>query len=144
MPDVQIDTSRWSGEGSFTQLLIDALGTIAAVRAIRIEDAASARAETGYNFIANEIFVTFDRRVERVRTRWLGLIPLTKHASVPAATLSDLEPQLAADQRIGEADYSDGGMIQYLRTERVVAPYQTRGIKVIELIRIYEAGATPR
>jgi hypothetical protein len=35
-------------------------------------------------------------------------------------------------------------MIQYLRTERVVAPYQTRGIKVIELIRIYEAGATPR
>jgi hypothetical protein len=142
--DVQIDRSRWSGDGSFTQLLIDALSTIATVRAIRVEDAPSARTETGYNFIANEIFVTFERRLERVRARWLGLIPVSKQASVPAASLSDLEPQLTADQRIGEADYSDGGMIQYLRTERVVAPYQTRGIKVIELIRIYEAGATPR
>jgi hypothetical protein len=141
---MEIDASAWSGEGGFTQLLIDALGTIPAVRAIRVEDAPSARAEAGYNFIASEIFVTFDRRDEPVRGRWLGLVPVTRRRSRPVATLSDLAPQLSSDERIGEADYSDGGMIQYLRTERIVAPYQTRGIKVIELIRIYEAGAAPR
>jgi len=35
-------------------------------------------------------------------------------------------------------------MLQYLRTERIVAPYQTTGIKVIELVRIYEAGTLRR
>ena len=35
-------------------------------------------------------------------------------------------------------------MIQYLRTERIVPPYQTRGYKLIELVRIYEAGTPSR
>jgi hypothetical protein len=35
-------------------------------------------------------------------------------------------------------------MLQYLRTERVVPPYQTRGYKLVELIRIYEAGSPSR
>jgi hypothetical protein len=30
-------------------------------------------------------------------------------------------------------------MIQYLRTERIIPPYQTRGYKLVELVRIYEA-----
>ena len=30
-------------------------------------------------------------------------------------------------------------MIQYLRTERVIPPYQTRGYKLVELLRIYES-----
>jgi hypothetical protein len=30
-------------------------------------------------------------------------------------------------------------MIQYLRTERVIPPYQTKGYKLIELLRIYES-----
>jgi hypothetical protein len=29
-------------------------------------------------------------------------------------------------------------MVQYLRTERIVPPYQTRGYKLVELVRIYE------
>jgi len=37
------------------------------------------------------------------------------------------------------ADYADEGMIQYLRTERVIPPYQTKGYKLIELLRIYES-----
>jgi hypothetical protein len=45
---------------------------------------------------------------------------------------------------IGAPDYADDGMIQYLRTERVVPPYQTRGYKLIELVRIYDAGAPSR
>jgi hypothetical protein len=35
-------------------------------------------------------------------------------------------------------------MLQYLRTERVVPPYQTKGYKVVEMVRIYEVGAEPR
>ena len=31
-------------------------------------------------------------------------------------------------------------MLQYLRTERIVPPYQTRGYKLVELVRLYEAG----
>ena len=35
-------------------------------------------------------------------------------------------------------------MIQYLHTQRVIPPYQTRGYKLIELVRIYEVDAAPR
>ena len=31
-------------------------------------------------------------------------------------------------------------MLQYLRTERIIPPYQTRGYKLVELVRIYEVG----
>ena len=44
---------------------------------------------------------------------------------------------------VGAPDYSDDAMLQYLRTERVVPPYQTRGYKIVELVRIYEAGVAP-
>ena len=40
---------------------------------------------------------------------------------------------------IGAPDYGDDGMLQYLRTERVIPPYQTRGYKLIELVRVYRA-----
>ena len=45
---------------------------------------------------------------------------------------------------IGAPDYADAGMIQYLRTERIVPPYQTRGYKLVELVRLYEVGTAPR
>ena len=44
----------------------------------------------------------------------------------------------------GQADYADDGMIQYLRTERIIPPYQTKGYKLVELVRIYEAGTPSR
>jgi hypothetical protein len=47
-------------------------------------------------------------------------------------------------EEIGAPDYSDEGMLQYLRAERVIPPYQTKGYKIVELVRIYEAGAAPR
>jgi hypothetical protein len=50
---------------------------------------------------------------------------------------------LTAVGEIGAPDYSDEGMMQYLRTERIIPPYQTRGYKLVELVRIYELG-TPR
>jgi hypothetical protein len=55
-----------------------------------------------------------------------------------------VESLLAAAEGIGPPDYLDDGMIQYLRAERIVAPYQTRGVKVVEMVRLYPAGTMPR
>ena len=59
-------------------------------------------------------------------------------------TIVDLELALTETDDIGPPDYSDEGMLQYLRSERIVPPYQTRGYKLVELVRIYEAGTEPR
>ena len=64
---------------------------------------------------------------------------LTKRLSIPG-----LEQALTAAPEIGPPDYADEGLLQYLRTERVVPPYQTRGYKLVELVRIYEVGAERR
>ena len=55
-------------------------------------------------------------------------------------TLEQLDTVLADDVAMGALDYADDGMIQYLRTERIIPPYQTKGYKLIELVRIYEMG----
>lgn len=141
---MEVDTTRWSGDGSFTQVLIDALRGLPDVLAVRVEDAPASRAETGYNFIANELFVTFAMGEVREPARMLGVIPYSRRRRVPRLDLDRLSSALAAAAHIGEPDYADPGMIQYLRTERVVAPYQTRGIKVIELVRVYRVDAAPR
>lgn len=138
-----VDSEGWSGEGSFTQNVVDRLRTIDGVAALKVEDAPATRSEADYNFVANEIFVTFATRVEREPTRRLGLIPGVRRVTVKAMTFDDLVKMLEAADGIGPADYSDDGMIQYLRTERVVPPYQTKGYKLIELVRIYEARPTP-
>ena len=58
-------------------------------------------------------------------------------------TIETLQQALAAMPAVGPPDYADEGMLQYLRSERIVPPYQTRGYKLVELVRIYEAGTTP-
>src|SRR5437868_10618068 len=60
-PGVELDTSRWSGDGAFTQLLVDALGAMEPVQRVRVEDAPASRADAGFSFISNEIYVTFRR-----------------------------------------------------------------------------------
>ena len=141
---MEIDRSRWSGEGAFTQVLIDALREMPGIALLRVEDSPEARADAGYTFIANELFVVFDVRVRTERVRRLGLLPWRRRIREKSLTLPDLVARLAAIEGIGPPDYSDEGMIQYLRTERIVPPYQTRGHKVVELVRIYEAGTEPR
>jgi hypothetical protein len=44
---------------------------------------------------------------------------------------------LAARTDIGAPDYGDVGLLQYLRAERIVPPFQTRGYKLVEMVRIY-------
>ena len=56
---MEIDTSKWSGEGTFTQRLIDRLQKLDGLSLVRVEDAPASRSEADYNFISNEIFVAF-------------------------------------------------------------------------------------
>jgi hypothetical protein len=135
-----VDEAGWSGEGDFTRLLVDSLKTMEEVAALRVEDAPSSRAEPGYAFLANELYVVFRQRTRWVPARLFGLLPYMRRTREPVSTLEQLAAALASVERIGSADYSDAGMVQYLRTERIVAPYQTRGVKLVELVRIYDAG----
>lgn len=137
---MQLDTSRWSGEGTFTQTLVDILKTIGGIRLVRVEDAPATRSDADYNFISNEIYVVFETYTRRERIRRLGFLPGTRALTEKAMVLKDLERTLEATAGVGAADYADEGMIQYLRSERIIPPYQTRGYKLVELVRLYEGG----
>ncbi len=141
---MEIETSKWSGEGAFTQRLIDCLTAIEGLTLIRVEDAPASRSEADYNFISNEIFVAFETAVRREPVRRLGLFPGSRNVVYQKLSVGDLEATLTAKPDIGAPDYSDEGMLQYLRTERIVPPYQTKGYKLVELIRLYDAGAPRR
>jgi hypothetical protein len=134
---MDIETSKWSGEGEFTQVLIERLRAVADIAQVRVEDAPASRSEADYNFISNEVFVHFSTRHRRERGTRFGFLPVSRDVTEPAMTMADLERVLAAIPEIGSPDYSDEGMLQYLRTERIVPPYQTRGYKLVELVRIY-------
>ena len=138
---IEVELSCWSGEGSFTQVLIDHLRTVAQVRLLRVEDAPASRSEADYNFVSNEIFVDFSTRTETTRATRFGFIPVSRSIARKTMTIADLERVLADAAHIGPPDYSDDGMLQYLRAERIVPPYQTRGYKLVELVRIYELGS---
>ncbi len=137
---MELDVSAWSGEGDFTQLVVERLRTEPRIALLRVEDAPATREDAGYLFLSNELFVQprLETRLEPVRR--LGLFPGSRRVEVPALGLGDIEAMLAADASIGTPDFSDHGLIQYLRTQRIVPPYQSRGYKLVELIRIYLVG----
>ena len=134
---MEFDAARWSGEGTFTSTLVDRLKAFPSITYIRVEDAPASHTESNYNFISNEVYVRFGEERVSEPARWLGLIPIRRTVSRSAMTLADLEAQLATFQEIGAPDYADDAMLQYLKTERIIPPYQTRGYKVVELVRIY-------
>ncbi len=139
-----MDRERWSGEGDFTEQLLAWLAERDDVAFVRVEDAVATRAEVEYNFVSNEIFVQFRTRERQERRRLWGIVPVRRTVEEKVSTMEVLEGALADDPELGAPDYADDGMIQYLRTQRVIPPYQTRGYKLIELVRIYEAGAGSR
>jgi len=136
---MDIDTTKWSGEGSFTQRLIDRLATLEGLAHVRVEDAPASRSEADYNFISNEVFVAFATAVRSEPIRRLGLFPGSRDVTYETLDVAGLEVLLTGEPEIGPPDYSDEGMLQYLRTERVIPPYQTKGYKLVELVRIYRA-----
>jgi hypothetical protein len=136
---MHLDSGGWSGDGAFTQNVLELLRTIDQIAAMKVEDAPATRTEADYNFLANEIFVTFATSERKEPIKHFGLLPGTKRVMQKTMTLQDLAVLLERAEGIGPADYVDEGMIQYLRTERIIPPYQTRGYKLIELLRIYES-----
>ena len=138
-----INREGWSGEGDFTQSLLDWLCGQEGVIFVRVEDAPSSHNDVGYNFISNEIFLGFrtQERVERERV-W-GVFPRRRTIADKLMTIPQLESALSDDTEMPSPDYADDGMIQFLHTERIIPPYQTKGYKLIELVRVYEVG-TPR
>lgn len=141
---MHLDTEGWSGEGEFTQLLIEVVSAIPEVRLLKVEDAPASRADAGFSFISNELFVGFETAPHISRAWVLGILPRRIAGQRPLLTLAGLETSLAAQPAVGPPDYSDEGMLQYLRTQRIIPAYQTRGYKLVELVRVYEAGTTPR
>ena len=141
---MDIDRERWSGEGDFTEQLLAWLAEHGDIVFLRVEDADATRAEVDYNFISNEIYVRFRSRERQEQRRLWGVIPIRRTVPEKVMTMEGLGAALADEADLGEPDYVDQGMIQYLHTQRVIPPYQTRGYKLIELVRIYEAGAAPR
>ncbi len=134
----EVDTAKWSGEGKFTQTLIDYLEGIERIVSIRVEDAPATRSDVDFNFISNELFVGFETHA-RVERQWrLGIIPVRRLVPETTMSIRDLEASLSEQPALGPPDYGDEGMLQYLRTERVIPPYQTRGYKLVELVRIYQ------
>ena len=132
-----LDTSRWSGDGDLTQALVDRLRQVEGVAFLRVEDAQASRAEANFAFISNEIYVGFALRDATEPVRRLGFLPGRRRVRRPALSLVDLERLLMETSGIGAPDYADETMLQFLRTERIVAPYQTPGYKQVELVRIY-------
>ena len=135
--------SGWSGEGEFTQTLVDALKQFEDIHLIRVEDAPASRADAGYNFISNEVYLAFRFRERIEPVRRLGLVPGHRRLREKGLTLAGVGVALGAVTDVGPPDYQDEGLLQYMRTQRIIPPYQTRGYKVIEMVRVYEAGQGP-
>lgn len=140
----ELDASGWSGEGDFTQRLVDWCAELPDVAAVRVEDAPSTRSDVEYNFVANEIFLRFRTRARVESRRLWKVLPVSRTVEEKLTTLGAIESGLTAAEEFGPPDYADEGMIQYLRTEKIIPPYQTRGYKLIELVRIYETGTPSR
>ena len=141
---LELESSAWSGEGTFTQLLIEKLRDISGVRFVRVEDAPATRSDADYNFISNELYVGFDTVERQERITRFGVLPGVRIVTGKAMTLQGLEAALTGIDGIGAPDYADEGMLQYLRAERIIPPYQTRGYKLVEMVRIYEVGTARR
>ena len=75
---MEIDSSAWSGERTFTQLVLEKLRRMDDLSAIRVEDAPSTRSEADYNFVSNEIFVRFEMRSCKEPGRRFGFLPATR------------------------------------------------------------------
>jgi len=135
---IEIHREAWSGDGDLTRLLVAKLASIEQVGFLRVEDAPASRAGPAFNFICNEIYVAF--RIQRAvgSRRLLRVLPMPALVLRKSLTLSRLQDLLASDEGIGPPDYSDERMLQYLRSERAAAPYQARGPKLVEMVRVYE------
>lgn len=140
----RIESTGWSGDGDFTRRLVEELAGMAEVAEVRVEDSPASRNDAGFAFLSNEVYVQPTHRAVTRQQPFLRVFSRPRVVQEPAMTLADVASRLAALDGLGEPDYQDEGMLQFLRTERVVASWQTKGIKLVELVRVYMAGTEPR
>ena len=98
---MDLDTTNWSGEGAFTQTLIDSFQGLDQVACLRVEDAPSSRSDVEYNFISNELFVAFRTQDRAVHAKWLGLVPVTRTVTETVMTVTGLERALSELDEVG-------------------------------------------
>src|SRR5947207_15270928 len=98
---MQIDTQKWSGEGTFTQVVLDRLKVVDQIAGLNVEDAPASRSEADYNFISNEIFVAFALVGHVEPTRRLGIFPATRRDVEKAMTLGGLQSLLEVAEGLG-------------------------------------------
>ena len=135
--------SGWSGEGEFTQTLVDALKQFEDIHLIRVEDAPASRADAGYNFISNEVYLAFRLRDRIEPVRRLGFVPGHRRLREKGLTLAGVGAALGAVTDVGPPDYQDEGLLQYLRAQLIIPPYETRGYMATGLVRVDVAGQGP-
>jgi hypothetical protein len=138
---VEVDAAGWSGDGALTQAIVACLRSEPRIVGLRVEDAPASREDTAFTFISNEIFIRPAVEWRRASPRGWRLWRVSRPE--PALTLADVEARLSRDPAIAAPDFSDDGMLQYLRAERIVPPFQTRGYKLVELVRIYMSAIEP-
>src|SRR4051812_31684135 len=92
----ETDTTNWSGEGAFTQLLIERLRDIADIQRVRVEDAPATRSEADYQFMSNELFVEFGVRSREERIKRFGFLPGARQVVEKTMTIAGLEQALTA------------------------------------------------
>ena len=109
---MEVDASGWSGEGEFTKRLIDALEALGVVNRVKVEDAPASRADAGFSFISNELFVFFASTERIVCSHRLRFIPRSTVVREKVMSLAGLETALAGVDAVGGPDYSDEGMLQ--------------------------------
>jgi hypothetical protein len=139
---MRLETDNWSGEGELTQAIVDRLRALGGIAYLRIEDAPASREDSGFTFVSNEMFAGLAPEQSSWWRRVFQNRPARPPVDAAPALLLTIRSWLEADAGIGAPDYADDGMLQYLRTTRIVPPYQTRGIKLVELVRIYALGTT--
>ena len=95
----ETDTSNWSGEGQFTQLLLDRLQAIPQICYVRVEDAPATRSEADYQFMSNELFIDFASVTRHESFRRFGFLPGTREVSEKTMRLAGLEAALVGHAR---------------------------------------------
>ncbi|MGH9198810.1 MAG: hypothetical protein ACRD1T_24170, partial [Acidimicrobiia bacterium] len=101
MAEQRVDTTNWSGEGEFTQTVLDRLKSIETISFIRVEDAPSTRSEANYSFISNEIYVGFVSRSRTEPTIRFGVWRSLRTVEEKMMSLSLLERELTSSETIG-------------------------------------------
>ena len=89
---MELDTSKWSGEGTFTELLVERLRTLDAIALVRVEDAPASRSEADYNFISNELFIAFTTKIRNERIRRFGILPGLREVVEKAMHIGGFSP----------------------------------------------------